>query len=94
MNCNSAQALPAGDSPASIPTRPVTLRDVVKDAGGAALVAERLQLTATSVYGWINQGHLPLSDLQGRTTYSEQLAKMQKTLTLSPVEIRRLGLRL
>lgn len=78
----------------TIPTRPVTLRDVIKDCGGASTVAHKLRVSAPSVYGWISQGHLPLSDLQGRTNYSEQLAGMQITMCLSAVEIRRLGLRL
>lgn len=75
------------------PTRPVTLRDIIKDCGGVAIVAPSLGVSAPSVYGWISQGHLPLSDLQGRTTYSETLASMQNELFLTAADIRRLGLR-
>lgn len=93
MTCNAAPARGLSQQEA-VPTRPVTLQDVVKDCGGAAHVAQVLGITANSVYGWVKQGHLPLSDLQGRTDYSDQLASMQKSLALSAPEIRRLGLRL
>lgn len=75
----------------SPPTRPVTLRDVIKDCGGVAIVAPSLGVSAPSVYGWISQGHLPFSDLQGRTTYSDTLATMQNELPLTAEDIRRLG---
>lgn len=95
MKCNAA--VKPGDAthqPLDVPTRPVTLQDVVKDCGGASHVSDELGLSANSVYLWVKQGHLPLSDLQGRTDYGEQLASMQKSLSLSASEIRRLGLRL
>lgn len=76
-----------------VPTRPVTLRDVIKDCGGAALVAAGIGVSTPSVYGWMSQGHIPLSDLHGKTSYSDQLASMQRTMSLTAVEIRRLGLR-
>lgn len=80
----------------SVPTRPVTLRDVIKDCGGALLVAEKLGISSPSVYGWVGQGHLPDSDLrlEGGTNYSDQLAKMQREGALSAAVIRRLGRRL
>ena len=89
------QALSHSPEPAvSIPTRPVTLRDVIKDCGGASVVASGIGVAAPSVYGWMSQGHLPLSELHGKTNYSDQLAAMQRSMRLSAVEIRRLGLRL
>lgn len=78
----------------NVPTRPVTLRDVIKDCGGAAIVAKGLGVSAPSVYGWVSQGHIPLSDLHGKTSYSDQLASMQRAMKLTAVEIRRLGLRI
>jgi len=91
----SAQQLPQEFCPdPNVPTRPVTLRDVIKDCGGAALVAAGIGVSAPSVYGWVSQGHIPLSDLHGKTSYSDQLASMQRTMKLTPVEIRRLGLRI
>lgn len=83
-----------GHVPQGVPTRPVTLHDVIKDCGGTASVAKTLNLSVQSVYGWVRLGHLPFSDLQGKTKYSEQIADMQRTGTLSAAEIRRLGLRL
>ncbi|WP_413614787.1 helix-turn-helix domain-containing protein [Halomonas cupida] len=56
-----------------------------------AIVAPSLGVSAPSVYGWISQGHLPFSDLQGRTTYSDTLATMQNELPLTAEDIRRLG---
>lgn len=85
---------PTPPSSLSVPTRPITLRDVIKDCGGVSDVAPRLGVSAPSIYGWVSQGHLPLSDLQGRTNYSETLASMQREGKLSAAEIRRIGLRL
>lgn len=76
----------------SAPTRPVTLRDVLLDCGGPLKVASAFGLAASTVYGWSRQGHVPLSDLQGKTTYSEKLAEMQIEGRLAAAEIRRLGL--
>lgn len=78
----------------SPPLRPVTLRDVVKDCGGVASVAKSIGVSVPSVYGWLSQGHLPLSELHGKTTYSDQLSLLQTTMNLTAVEIRRLGLRI
>ncbi len=74
--------------------QPMTIRDLITDCGGVTLVARALGRSNQYVHEWIQRGHLPLSDLKGRTDYSEQLARMQQTGRLTPVEIRRIGLRL
>lgn len=77
-----------------IPTRPVTLRDVIQDCGGTPFAASELGLSIQSVYFWIRQGRVPDSDLKtgkGRTTYADTLASMQRTGTLSAAQIRLLG---
>lgn len=71
----------------------LTLKDVIADCGGVTSVAKRLKRSNQYVHEWIQKGHLPLSDLKGRTTYSETLASMQNELSLTAAEIRRLGLR-
>ncbi|MFI0474648.1 hypothetical protein ACGLWX_18200 [Halomonas sp. HMF6819] len=80
----------------SVATRPVTLRDVIKDCGGATHVAKKLEVSVPSVYEWIGKGHLPYSDLrlEGATTYSDQLSQLQQKGRLSAAAIRRLGRRL
>lgn len=83
-----------GGLPQDVPTRPITLHDVIRDCGGTSAVARGLELSVQSVYGWVRQGHIPFSDLQGKTTYSEKIAAMQRTGSLTAAEIRRLGLRL
>lgn len=74
--------------------QPMTIRDLITDCGGVTRVAKTLGRSNQYVHEWIQKGHLPLSDLKGRTDYSEQLAGMQQKGKLSPAEIRRIGLRL
>lgn len=77
-----------------VPTRPVTLRDVIQDCGGTPFAASELGLSIQSVYFWIRQGRVPDSDLRvgdGRTTYADTLAAMQRAGTLSAAQIRLLG---
>ncbi len=64
------------------------------DCGGPSRVAEALGISRIAVWGWVDRGHIPLTDLTGRTSYSGRLAGMQQTKGLSPVDIRRIGLRL
>lgn len=93
MSCPST--LPVSrEGQLGIPTRPVTLHDVIRDCGGTSAVAAELKLSVQSVYGWVRQGHIPFSDLQGKTDYSDKIAQLQRVGTLTSVEIRRLGLRL
>ena len=79
-----------------VPLRPTTLRDVIKDCGGASVVAEALGVAVTTVYDWSRRGRVPDSDLKasGGTTYSDQLADLQNTGRLSASVIRRLGRRI
>ena len=85
-NLNQDSTLNGADS--------VTLRDLIKDCGGPSVVARRLQRTPQAVHKMMRQGHLPLTELQGKTAYSEALASMQKEGSLSAAEIRRIGFRL
>lgn len=82
----------------AIPLRPITLRDVFKDCGGPSTVAEQLGVAITTVYDWQRKGRVPDSDLkdadQGGTAYSDSIAKIQRSGSLSPRDIRRLGRRL
>lgn len=84
------------ESPDQVPLRPVTLRDVINDCGGPAAVAEELKVAISTVADWARRGRVPDSDLkiEGGTTYSDQIARMQRTGRLSPTVIRRLGRRL
>lgn len=75
-------------------TQPTSLKDVINDCGGAPAVAKRLNRSNQYVHEWLQRGHLPLSELTGRTRYSETLASMQREGKLSASEIRRIGLRL
>ncbi|MDT8895454.1 hypothetical protein RSO41_12385 [Halomonas sp. I1] len=75
-------------------TQPTSLKDVINDCGGAPAVAKRLRRSNQYVHEWLQRGHLPLSELTGRTRYSETLASMQREGKLSAAEIRRIGLRL
>lgn len=79
-----------------VPLRPVTLRDVISDCGGFSVVADALDMAVTTVYDWSRRGRVPDSDLKpkGGTSYSDQLAKMQREGKLSAAVIRRLGRRL
>lgn len=70
-----------------------TLKDIIADCGGITVVAKRLKRSNQSVHEWVQNGHLPLSDLKGRTKYSETLSAMQNELSLTAADIRRLGLR-
>lgn len=90
------QHAPVPEEQDQIPLRPVTLRDVLIDCGGPGAVAEELSLARTTVYDWSRKGRVPDSDLLevGGTTYSDTIARMQKTLKLSPSAIRKLGRRL
>ncbi|MDW5376812.1 hypothetical protein R6258_07745 [Halomonas sp. HP20-15] len=72
----------------------MTLKELINDCGGTRIVAKGLGCTPQNVHKMIKQGHLPLSELNGRTRYSDQLARMQKTGALTAAEIRRLGMRL
>lgn len=74
--------------------QPETLRDLIKDCGGVSAVARRLKRSNQYIHEWMQRGHLPFSDLKGKTTYSEELAEMQQKGSLSPAEIRRIGFRL
>lgn len=74
--------------------QPKTLREVIKDCGGVSAVARRFQRSNQSVDEWMQRGHLPFSDLKGKTTYSEELAEMQQEGSLTAAEIRRIGFRL
>lgn len=72
----------------------MSLQDLIKDCGGVRAVAERLGCSTQNVHKMLQAGHLPLSELTGRTRYSETLARMQQQGKLTPAEIRRIGLRL
>jgi len=74
--------------------KPHTLKDVITDCGGVTRVAKRLKRSNQYIHEWIQKGHLPFSELKGRTRYSEALAEMQQKGSLSASEIRRIGLRL
>lgn len=78
--------------------RPVTLKDVIQDCGGASRVSDALGLSLPTIYGWSRLGRVPDSDLKtadaGGTTYSDQLADMQQSGSLTGSAIRRLGRRL
>ncbi len=74
--------------------QPMTIRDLITDCGGVTRVAKAVGRSNQYVHEWIQRGHLPLSELKGRTDYSEKLAGMQQEGSLSPVDIRRIGLRL
>jgi hypothetical protein len=69
------------------------LEALMYDCGGPSPVAEALGVSRVSVWSWIERGHLPWTELDGRTQYSERIAGMQRRGRLSPVEIRRIGLR-
>lgn len=74
--------------------QPETLRELIADCGGVPDVAKRLKRSNQYVHEWIQKGHLPFSELKGKTKYSEKIAAMQRTGSLTAAEIRRLGLRL
>lgn len=80
----------------SIPLRRVCLRDVLTDCGGAAAVAKALGVAKTTVHDWARRGRVPDSDLKeaGGTTYSDEIARLQKRGALTGSQIRRLGRRL
>lgn len=86
------------ESADSVPVRPITLRDVLADCGGPLAVAKKLRVAPTTIYTWSRAGRVPDSDLKtsenGGTTYSDQLADMQKAGSLTGGAIRRLGRRL
>ena len=99
MTISTAESIDtAQQQDACIPMRPTTLRDVLADCGGPLKVAKRLGVAPTTVYSWSYQGRVPDSDLKtadaGGTTYSDQLAEMQQTGSLTGSAIRRLGRRL
>lgn len=69
------------------------LEALIYDCGGPERVAEAVGIAKTSVWKWIRKGHLPLTDLYGRTSHSETLARMQRAGRMSATEIRRIGLK-
>lgn len=70
------------------------LEALIYDCGGPERVAEATGLAKTSIWGWIGRGHLPLTDVKGKTRYSELLAGMQRKGRMTAADIRRIGLRL
>ncbi|MDX1488277.1 MAG: hypothetical protein R3268_08760 [Acidiferrobacterales bacterium] len=71
-----------------------TMRALIDDCGGPTAVGTGVGRTAQSICEWIEKGRMPWTELDGRTSYSEQIAKMQKTGRLTARQIRRIGLRL
>lgn len=70
------------------------LEALLYDCGGPSRVAEALGISRIAVWGWVDRGHIPLTDLTGRTAYSDRLVGMQRTKRLTSADIRRIGLRL
>lgn len=78
------------------------LEAVIYDCGGPEQVYRAVGLSKTSVWGWIKNGRLPLTEVtpadddprRGKTNYSDLLAGMQRGGRLTASEIRRIGLRL
>ncbi len=68
------------------------LEELIYDCGGPTAVARALGLKTQSVWDWIDKGRVPWTDLDGRTSYSETMAKLQKQGRMKAVQIRRLGL--
>lgn len=68
-----------------------SLTDVIYDCGGPVPVARELGKAHQSVREWLVNGHLPLSELKGRTNYSEKLARMQKAGRLTAAQIKLIG---
>lgn len=71
-----------------------SLDAVIADCGGPVPVSKALGLAHQSVREWIENGHLPLSEVKGRTRYSNKLARMQQKLRLTPKQIRGIGFEL
>ena len=69
----------------------LSLSDVIADCGGPVPVAKALGFAHQSVREWIDNGHLPLSELKGRTNYSDKLARMQQKGKLTAAQIKRIG---
>lgn len=68
------------------------LEALIYDCGGFSPVARALNLKTPSVWEWGLRGRLPYSDLTGATDYATIMADMQQTGTLTPIEIRMIGL--
>ncbi|MDX1467284.1 MAG: DNA-binding protein [Halomonas sp.] len=71
-----------------------TLEQLITDCGGPTAVGNALGIKAQSICDWMEKGRLPWTELDGRTAYSDRIAKMQQTGKLTARQIRRLGLRL
>ncbi|APC45919.1 8.4 kDa cro protein [Halomonas phage QHHSV-1] len=69
-----------------------TIEALIQDCGGVSVVARALKLSRQSVWEWLERGRLPWSELDGRTQYAPVLAGMQRELSLSVDDIRRIGL--
>ncbi len=66
----------------------ITLRKVIKLAGGTVKVAQACGVSPGAVSQWIKDGFLPLTEVQLKTHYSKQI------LELSGAEISEWDLRL
>lgn len=67
-----------------------TLRQLIRDCGGPSAVARRLGCSTQNVYGMIQRGHLPYSELH-EPRRAEVLASMQRKGTLTADQIRLIG---
>lgn len=74
-----------------MPKNETSLFDVIADCGGPTKVAGALGKARQSIWEWIRNGHLPLSELKGRTRYSDELAQMQRSGGLTADDIRKIG---
>ena len=56
-----------------------TVKEIIHDAGGVAVVALALDLTERTIYKWIAKNALPRSEYTEESDYSLTLAEMCKT---------------
>lgn len=86
--------LTGGDMAKAQPSNSPSLTEVIYDCGGPVPVARELGKAHQSVREWLVNGHLPLSEIKGRTNYSETLARMQKKGRLTAAQIKLIGIKL
>lgn len=67
-----------------------TVKDVIQDAGGVAVVALAVKLSERSVYKWIEKNSFPRSEYTGESGYIGVITKLSKTF--SKEEILKIGI--
>ncbi|HET8789950.1 MAG TPA: hypothetical protein VFM75_01980 [Modicisalibacter sp.] len=53
-----------------------TLKELISKAGGTVRVASACGVTPGAVSQWIKAGHLPLTEVQGKTDHARKLLDM------------------